>query len=102
MVFRVNHEELSQVSNVVKKNYDAYNTEIENMLKAIETLKGIWQGQDAENYCASAEEYFTRMRSVTTAMKNISLVMDTANKGYEEADTAFGNALKSEAENYDE
>jgi WXG100 family type VII secretion target len=102
MIFKVNHEELSQVSNVVKNDYEAYNLEIENMLKEIEKLRGIWHGQDADNYCASAEAYFTRMKSVTTAMKNMSLVMDTANKGYEEYDSSFGNALRSEAENYDE
>lgn len=100
MVFKVNHEELDQVSNVIKKDYEAYDVEIENMLNAISRLRGIWQGEDSDKYCASAEAYFNRMKTMTTAMKNMSLVMDTANKGYEESDSAFGSALRTEAENY--
>ena len=101
-VLKVKHAELKQVSSTMQRDSEAIDTEVENMLKQIETLRGIWQGEDATQFCDHANEYITRIKNITVAMRNMQKVMNAANQGYEENDEAFGNALKTEAQNYDE
>jgi hypothetical protein len=48
------------------------------------------------------DEYLAKMKNIPVAMRNMLKVIDVANKGYEENDEAFGKALKTEAQNYDE
>ena len=102
MLLKVKHNELNQVSDTIKNDSEAYDVEIEKMLKNIETLKGIWQGDDADTFCENATEYITKMKNITVAMRNMNKVITAANKGYEDNDEAFGSALKVEAENYEE
>ena len=102
MVVKVKHDELNEVSKVINKDSEAYDVEINNMLQAIEKLRGIWQGEDSETFCNNATEYITKMKNITRTMRNMTRVIDTANVGYEECDEAFGNALEAEAMNYDE
>ena len=102
MLLKVGHEELQNVSDEIKVDSEAYDVEIENMLKEVEKLKTIWQGQDAETFCDSFSQYLNKMKNMSVAMKNMSTVMDIANNGYQDMDAAFSNALKTEASNYDE
>jgi WXG100 family type VII secretion target len=102
MKLMVKHAELKQVSNNMRKDSEDLDKEIEKMLSSIERLRGIWEGVDAVQFCDHATEYVTKMKNVPIAMRNMLKVIDVANKGYEENDEAFGKALKTEAQNYEE
>ena len=102
MLLKVKHSELNQVSKNLVSGSQDLDREIEKMLKEIETLRTIWQGEDAVQFCDHANAYFTTMKNIPIAMRNMSKVMDGANKGYEDNDEAFGKALKVEANNYEE
>jgi len=102
MLLKVKHAELKNVAKTMKTDSELYDVEIENILKQIEKLRGVWQGVDSEEFCNNFEVYVTKMKNIPVAMRNMLKVMDAANQGYEENDEAFGKALKVEATNYDE
>ena len=102
MLLKVKHAELNQATKELVSGSQDLDTEIDKMLKEIETLRTIWQGEDAVQFCDHANAYFTTMKNIPIAMRNIGKVMDGANKGYKDNDEAFASALKVEASNYEE
>lgn len=102
MVLKVKHEELNQVSNTIKTDSDACAVEIDNILSNIELLKEIWQGTDADTFYENFSIYVTNMKNLTAAMDNMSNIINVTNNGYRNCDEKFGEALKAEANNYEE
>ncbi len=102
MLLKVKHAELNEVAKTMRTDSELYDEEVKKMEKAIETLRTIWQGDDAVQFCDHMDEYLAKMKNIPVAMRNMLKVMDVANKGYEENDEAFGKALKVEAQNYEE
>lgn len=102
MLLKVKHEELNGVLKTMVTDGDAYDSEIDNMLKQIEILKTIWQGDDAEIFCKNVGDYITKMKNIPIALRNMSKFIDKANNGYTENDEAFSKELETEATNYDE
>ena len=102
MVIKVKHNELKDVADTLIKDSEAYDTEINNMLSSIDTLRGIWQGVDADTFCDNVSEYLSKMNNITTAMRSMSKAITTVNGGYEAYDETFSDSLKAEAGNYDE
>ena len=101
MIFKVKHSEINQVSDTLKNDSEALDIEITNMNTQIENLRKIWQGTDAEIFCDNISNYISRMNNITVAMRNMSNAISTTDNGYKAYDEAFGNALKSEADNYE-
>ncbi len=102
MVLKVKHEELYNVVDVMEKDSDAYDTEIENMLKEIEKLRTIWQGQDAKIFCDNIYNYVTKMKNIPIALRNMSKFTRKVNGGYSDNDDSFSKELETEANNYEE
>ena len=102
MLLKVKHTELEDVTKTMTTDGDAYDSEIENMLKQIEKLRLIWQGQDAKIFCDNAESYFTKMKNIPKALRNMSTFIVKTNNGYTEKDDEFSKELETEATNYDE
>lgn len=102
MLLKVKHEELDGVLNVMKKDGDAYDVEIENMLQQIEKLRTIWKGADATIFCDNAKSYITKMKNIPICLRNMSKFTKQANSGYTEKDESFSKDLETEATNYDE
>ncbi len=102
MLLKVKHAELNQVNKELVAGSQDLDTEIDKMLKQIEVLRTIWQGEDATQYCDHANAYFTVMKNIPKAMRNMSKVIEGANNGYKDNDEAFASALKVEANNYEE
>ena len=102
MEIMVDEEELKQMTTTMGKDAESLDEAIEKITQQLEILRGIWQGEDATQFCDHANEYITRIKNIPVAMRNMNKVMNVANQGYEENDEAFGNALKTEAQNYDE
>ena len=101
-MLKVKHNELKEVSNTLVKDSEAYDTEITNMLNSVETLRGIWQGEDASVFCDNVSEYIYNMSNISIAMRNMSNAITTVDGGYEAFDETFSNSLLEEAGNYDE
>jgi len=102
VLLKVKHAELNQVTKELVSGSQDLDTEIDKMLKEIETLRTIWQGEDAVQFCDHANAYFTTMKNIPIAMRNMGKVMESANNGYRDNDEAFASALKVEANNYEE
>ena len=102
MLIKVKHNELKDVSKRLSKDSEDFDTEITNMLSSIDTLRGIWQGEDASVFCDNVYEYISKMNNITIAMRNMSNAITTIDGGYEAFDETFSNSLKEEASNYDE
>lgn len=102
MLLKVRHEELYDVVNTMEKDGDAYDTEIDNMLKEIEKLRTIWQGQDAKIFCDNAQNYITKMKNIPVALRNMSTFTKKVNGGYSDNDESFSKELETEANNYEE
>ena len=102
MVIKVKHDILEDVSTTLVKDSEAYDAEITNMLKSIDTLRDIWQGEDATVFCDNVTEYISKMSNIPIAMRNMSNAITTIDSGYKAYDDTFSKTLMEEASNYDE
>ena len=102
MLLKVKHEELDGVQKTMVKDGDSYDTEIDNILKQLDILKTIWQGQDSDIFMKHVVGYVEKMKNIPIALRNMSKFVDKANKGYTEKDEEFSKDLQKEATNYDE
>lgn len=102
MLIKMKHEELSNVKDVMKKDGDLYDEEIKSMLNQIAILRTIWQGDDAKKFCDNAENYFTKMKNIPIALRNMSRFVNNVNKNFTEADEQFARELRTEVGNYNE
>lgn len=102
MELKVKHEELHNVMGTMRKDGDAYSVEIDNMLKQIEELRIIWQGQDAEQFCNNVSQYIEKMKKIPAALTQMSGLVEKANAGYSDNDEEFSKELQTEVDNYDE
>lgn len=102
MKLKVKHEELHNVMSTMKKDGDAYNVEIDKMLKLIDELKTVWQGQDAEQFCHNVSQYVEKMKKIPVALNQMSNLVEKANIGYSDNDEEFSKELQTEVDNYDE
>lgn len=97
MLLKVNRDELYDVTNVMKKDKEAYEKEVEKLQKNIETLKTIWEGEDSRVFCEKVSEYLTKMKEISTTLGTLSEFCDKTNKGFNDRDEDFGNSLQTEA-----
>ena len=102
MSIKAKHEELNNVFDVMTKDGDSYDVEIEKMLKEVEELRTIWSGVDAKAFCDNFEGYLTKMKNIPIALRNMSKYGKKVDRGYIENDEAFAKELEKEATNYDE
>ena len=85
MELKVNPEELDHVKDVMIKDADEFDSNIDKLREQIEILKGIWQGQDADMFCKNVGEFFER-----------------ANGDFQEGDEAFSKELETEVDEYEQ
>ena len=102
MIIKVKHDELNNVKDVMTKDGNAYDDEIKSMLNQISILRTIWQGDDAKEFCDNAEEYFTKMKNIPIALRNMSRLINQVNRDFTEADEQFARELRTEVGNYNE
>lgn len=101
MLLKVKHEELNNVSRVIKKDSEELDKEIDNLLEQVEILRTIWQGQDADSFCQNTSDYFSKMKSIPNCMRNISGFINNVDNTYKEKDEAFNRELRTEVDNYE-
>ena len=98
MLIKVKHEELKQVKDVMKKDGDLLDDEINVLLEQMEKLKTIWQGQDADVFYNHVYDYINKMKNIPNAMRHISEYINKANNRFADSDDAFSKQLQTEVE----
>lgn len=99
MNIKANFSELTEVSNKMQTNADNLDDEIEKALESIESLKKIWQGEDAETFYDSATTYFTQMKVLPSTMKILGKFVDNSSSKYRDNDDGFRKEISKEKEN---
>lgn len=102
MILKVKHEELKNVTDLMKKDAEALSEEINNVLSQIEFLKSVWEGSDSTIFYNNAYNYFNKMTTIAVAIQNLSKFIDKANNNYEERDESFSRELDTEVDNYEQ
>lgn len=102
MILKVKHDELNNVKDVMVKDGELLDTEIETLLGQIDKLKTIWQGQDAEIFCNNVYEYINRMKTIPITLRTMGKFINNINNQYSENDEAFGKELETEVDNYEQ
>lgn len=101
MILKVKHGELKNVADVIKLDGNKLDNEVDELLKKLEVLESIWQGQDSTMFCSNVHAYLDKMKTLPVAMRNISTFIAKTDTNYAEHDAAFARELKAEAENYE-
>lgn len=101
MILKVKHGELKNIADVIKLDGNKLDVEVDELLKKLEVLESIWQGQDSTMFCSNVHAYLDKMKTLPVAMRNISTFIAKTDTNYAEHDAAFARELKSEAENYE-
>ena len=101
MILKVKHGELKNIADVIKLDGNKLDDEVDDLLKKLEVLESIWQGQDSTMFCSNVHAYLDKMKTLPVAMRNISTFIAKTDTNYAEHDAAFARELKSEAENYE-
>ena len=99
MILKVKHGELKNIADVIKLDGNKLDDEVDELLKKLEVLESIWQGQDSTMFCSNVHAYLDKMKTLPVAMRNISTFIAKTDTNYAEHDAAFARELKSEAEN---
>lgn len=101
MILKVKHGELKNIADVIKLDGNKLDVEVDELLKKLEVLESIWQGQDSTMFCSNVHAYLDKMKTLPVAMRNISTFIAKTDTNYAEHDAAFARELKSEADNYE-
>ena len=101
MILKVKHGELKNIADVIKLDGNKLDDEVDELLKKLEVLESIWQGQDSTMFCSNVHAYLDKMKTLPVAMRNISTFIAKTDTNYAEHDAAFARELKSDAENYE-
>ncbi len=102
MELKVNPEELDHVKDVMIKDADEFDSNIDKLREQIEILKGIWQGQDADMFCKNVGEFFEKMKGLPVAMNAMGKYIERANGDFQEGDEAFSKELETEVDEYEQ
>ena len=101
MILKVKHGELKEIADVIKLDGNKLDEEVDELLKKLEVLESIWQGQDSTMFCSNVHAYLDKMKTLPVAMRNISTFIAKTDTNYAEHDAAFARELNAEAENYE-
>ncbi len=94
MILKVRHEELKEYKNVMKKDSELLNTEIHRMLKTLDDLQLIWQGEDSDRFYKNAHDYIMRMKTLPNALNTMGDFINKVDDNYSESDEMFAKELR--------
>ncbi len=100
MELKVKYSEVKNFADVIIKDSVTIDEEINNVLKDLDKLTTIWKGYDADKFHEHATAYFTTMRNIPKAMRNIDRSINAALAGYRDSESAFSAMLRGESERY--
>jgi len=95
---KVNEEELNLVQNTMKKDSEDIDSAIETITHELESLREIWEGQDADKFFNNAREFFEKMKGVPICMRNMGTFVEKANGSLIQGDEEFSKELETEVD----
>lgn len=101
MLVRVKHNELNLFAKEADNNATDLALEIDKMLKKLDELKTVWQGQDSNIFYDKFYNYLNSMKLIYHTMNVFSEFIRRTDKMYTELDFEFAKKLEQEV-NYDE
>lgn len=96
MIVKVKFEELNEVKNTMLKDKNSFEIEVNRLLGAMEKLKTIWTGDDADMFYKNAYPYIKRMRVISEAIETLGNFIDGSAKQYVESERQNSSIMKSE------
>ena len=100
MELKVRFSEVKNFADVIIKDSVTIDEEIDNILEDLDKLTTIWKGYDADKFHEHATAYFTTMKNIPRAMRNIDKSIGAALESYNNSEAAFSSLLKGERERY--
>ena len=94
MTIKADYQEINNTVLLMDENYNTLNSEIDNILKNLDGLKNLWQGEDADIYYNNAIDYMNNMKSIPEIYKSLSDVIKTMNQNYKELDKDYATSLE--------
>ena len=86
MKIRVNHGELEKVKEKMNEDTNELQKEIDDILKKIEELKNVWQGEEANIFYIKYINYLNYLKTVPQTYTKLTAFMGKANISYKNAD----------------
>ena len=96
MDLKLDGETLYEVEKTMEKDSQDLDKAIETITDALEELRGIWEGQDADKFFNNTREFFEKMKGIPMCMRNMGKFMNKANKDLNEKDAEFSKELETE------
>ena len=96
MNIKVNFEELGQVKSVMTKDKDSFAIEVNRLLGAMERLRTIWTGDDADTFFKNAYPYIKRMSIIGESMGTLGDFIDGSSRQYRDNEQQNSSIMKSE------
>ena len=69
MILKVKHGELKEIADVIKLDGNKLDEEVDELLKKLEVLESIWQGQDSTMFCSNVHAYLDKMKTLPVAIQ---------------------------------
>ncbi len=96
MEIKVTEDGLDQVKTTFEKDSEDLDSTILTITQALEELRQIWKGQDADKFFANTREYFEQMKGTPICMRNMGRFVGKANGELIEGDKEFSKELETE------
>lgn len=96
MEIKVTEDGLDQVKTTFEKDSEDLDSTILTITQALEELRQIWKGQDADKFFANTREYFEKMKGIPICMRNMGRFVGKANGELIEGDKEFSKELETE------
>lgn len=102
MDLKVNHSELNRVKTTMVKDAEDLDACVDKLKGQMEILRSIWQGNDADVFCANVSEYFDKMKGLPVSMRAMGKFIDKANGDFQDGDDSFSKELETEVDEYEQ
>ena len=98
MDLKLDEEGLFEVETTMENDSQDLDTSIMTITDALEELRGIWEGQDADKFFNNTREFFEKMKGIPMCMRNMGKFMNKTNKDLIDKDEEFSGELETEVD----
>lgn len=100
MNINCDYDELEIIGLDTKKNGNDLTLEIEKWEKALEQLKNIWQGPDAEIFYAKLTNYITKLKMLSSTFDVFGSLMEKSVNVYYQEEEEWSQSVRKNREQW--